>query len=291
MFKSSIVAIVTPMTTSGDVDYDSLLHLIDWHIASGTDGIVLLGTTGESATILPSERAQLIECAVAKVNGRVTLTVGTGTNATASTIAHTMQAKELGADAALIVTPYYNRPTQRGLYLHFKAVAEAVQLPQILYNVPSRTGCDLLPETVFQLAKLPNIVALKEATGDLSRVDTIRSTLTDFTLLSGDDKTACQFIQRGGHGVVSVAANVVPALFHKMCAAAIEGDIITANAVHQQLQPLFDALACQSNPIPVKYALQLMHRIPEGLRLPLTTLSAEHHAALAEALVAAGVSL
>ena len=291
MFKASIVAIVTPMTASGDVDYDCLLRLIDWHITSGTDGIVLLGTTGESATILPSERAQLIERAVAQIDGRVSLTIGTGTNATASTIAHTKQAKALGADAALIVTPYYNRPTQGGLYLHFKAVAEAVQLPQILYNVPSRTGCDLLPETVCELAKLPNIVALKDATGDLSRVNAIRSTANNFTLLSGDDKTACQFIQSGGHGVVSVAANVVPALFHKMCAAAIEGNMTAASAVHQQLQPLFDVLACQSNPIPVKYALQLMHRIPEGLRLPLTTLSAKHHAAVVDALVAAGVVL
>lgn len=277
MFKGSLVALVTPMQANGDIDWPSFDRLIGWHLDNGSDGLVVLGTTGESATVNPEERAGLIQRSLAVVAGQVPVIVGAGSNATSHTIDLTRQAMELGADAVLLVTPYYNKPTQEGLFQHFKTVADAVSIPQILYNVPGRTGCDLLPETVGRLAQVDNIVALKEATGDIDRLRDILAQELSLALLSGDDFTAVDFMLAGGQGVISVAANVVPKAFYDLCQAALSGQVASAREQDKRLQPLYEQLFTESNPIPTKWALSEMGLIPGGLRLPLTPLSIECH--------------
>ncbi len=282
MFHGSLVALVTPMQPDGKIDYASLASLVEWHINNQTDGLIILGTTGESPTIESAERRQIVQRVITQVRERIPVIVGTGSNSTLHTIEMTRQAMEMGADAALIVTPYYNKPTQEGLYQHFSVIAEKVPLPQILYNVPSRTGCDLLPKTILRLSKHANIVGIKEATGDISRVQELLATELD--LLSGDDATASAFILAGGKGVISVVANVAPKLTHGLCAAALEGDQQLVAKYDEKLNDLYKLLFCESNPIPVKWALQQMGLIKSGIRLPLTPLHESHHSALRAAL-------
>jgi 4-hydroxy-tetrahydrodipicolinate synthase len=273
MIQGSIVALVTPMHPDGSLDEAGLDRLIEFHIEQGTDGLVAVGTTGESATLDEEEHCAVIRQVVEKVSGRIPVIAGTGANSTSEAISLTRCAKESGADACLLVTPYYNKPTQEGLYLHYKAVAEAVEIPQILYNVPGRTACDLLPETVARLAPIDNIAGIKEATGDLKRVHRIRELSgTEFALYSGDDATSCEFCLQGGVGVISVTANVAPALMHRMCAAAIAGDRSTAMDIDRSLAGLHKQLFVESNPIPVKWAVHAMGLIDRGIRLPLTWL-------------------
>ncbi len=286
MFHRSLVALVTPMQENGAIDYASLQTLVEWHISNQTDGLVILGTTGESATIQAWERRKIIERVINQVHNRIPVIVGTGSNSTVQTIAQTQEAMELGADAALIVTPYYNKPTQEGLFQHFSAVAEKVPLPQILYNVPSRTGCDLLPETVLRLSKHANIVGIKEATGDLSRVAKLSEAKID--LISGDDASASAFILAGGCGVISVAANVAPKLMHYLCLAALKKDTNEVDAIDRRLNGLYKSLFCEANPIPVKWALYEMGLIKAGIRLPLTELSHKYHSQVRTALQQAG---
>lgn len=289
MFKGSLVAIVTPMKPGGDIDYASMQSLVDWHLSNNTDGLVVLGTTGESATIESDERVQLIQQVVAKVEGKVPVIVGTGANSTQHALQLTQQAMELGADAALLVTPYYNKPTQEGLFQHFKTIAKAVPIPQILYNVPSRTACDLLPETVLRLSKFSNIVGLKEATGEMNRVTQLLSANSHIDLLSGDDKTAMEFMLAGGKGVISVVANVVPKEFHALCTAAISDDRALAQSFNKKLMPLYTQLFAESNPIPTKWALSQMGMISEGIRLPLTPLAKQFHAGVRKAMQSVGI--
>jgi 4-hydroxy-tetrahydrodipicolinate synthase len=286
MFHRSLVALVTPMQDDGAIDYASLRVLVDWHIANSTDGLVILGTTGESATIEEGERRKIIQRVLTQVRNRIPVIVGTGTNSTEHTLLQTRQAMELGADAALIVTPYYNKPTQEGLYRHFSAVAEKVPLPQILYNVPSRTGCDLKPETVLRLSKHANIVGIKDATGDISRVSKMLEAELD--LLSGDDATASAFMLAGGHGVISVVANVAPEQMHHLCVSAVKQDSSRVEQYDQRLSGLYKTLFCESNPIPVKWALHEMGMIKSGIRLPLTPLAQAYHSQVRDALIQAG---
>ncbi len=275
MFHGSMVALVTPMRADGSLDPESLSRLIEFHIKSGTDAIVAVGTTGESATLDMDEHCRVIRQVVELVHGRVAVIAGTGANATSEAIELTRSALHSGADACLLVTPYYNKPTQEGLYLHYKAIAEAVPIPQILYNVPGRTACDLLPETVARLAPVSNIVGLKEATGNIARAREILERCGDkIDLYAGDDATAMEVMLLGGKGVISVTANVAPKLMHQMCAAALRGDRTSAEALNQRLMALHRDLFIESNPIPVKWALHEMGLIPPGIRLPLTPLSA-----------------
>jgi 4-hydroxy-tetrahydrodipicolinate synthase len=274
MIEGSIVALVTPMEQDGALDVESLNRLIEFHIEQGTDGIVAVGTTGESATLDEAEHCEVIRLVVDRVAGRIPVIAGTGANSTAEAIHLTRRAKELGADACLLVTPYYNKPTQEGLFLHHKAIAEAVDIPQILYNVPGRTACDMLPATVARLAEIPNVIGIKEATGKLERAEEIiRLCGPDFLLYSGDDATAREFCLLGGHGVISVTANVAPKLMHEMCAAARAGDRAAAEAIDAKLAALHRDLFIESNPIPVKWAVHEMGLIKSGIRLPLTWLS------------------
>lgn len=274
MIQGSIVALVTPMNEDGSVDKDSLKKLVEFHIEQGTDSLVAVGTTGESATLDENEHCDVIKTIVDYVNGRIPVIAGTGANSTREAIELTERAKAVGADACLLVTPYYNKPTQEGLYLHHKAVAEAVDIPQILYNVPGRTACDMLPETVARLAKIDNIVGVKEATGDLQRVKQIRDlTGVDFALYTGDDATSCEFCLLGGNGSITVTGNVAPKLVHDMITAAIKGDRAGAEAIDQKLQGLHKTLFIQSNPIPVKWAMAEMGLMGKGIRLPLTWLT------------------
>jgi 4-hydroxy-tetrahydrodipicolinate synthase len=286
MFHRSIVALVTPMENNGAIDYASLQALVEWHISKHTDGLVILGSTGEAATVESWERRKIVQRVINQVRNRVPVIVGTGSNSTVHTIDQTQQAMELGADAALIVTPYYNKPTQEGLYRHFSAVAEKVPLPQILYNVPSRTGCDLLPETVLRLSEHANIVGVKDATGDISRVAKMSGAELD--LLSGDDATTSAFMSAGGQGVISVVANVAPDLMHSLCVAALKKDSAEVESYDNKLKGLYKALFCESNPIPVKWALQEMGLIKSGIRLPLTPLSHTYHSQVRAALQQAG---
>jgi 4-hydroxy-tetrahydrodipicolinate synthase len=289
MIQGSIVALVTPMEQDGALDVESLNRLIEFHIEQGTDAIVAVGTTGESATLNEAEHCEAIRLTVERVAGRVPVIAGTGANSTTEAINLTRHAKALGVDACLLVTPYYNKPTQEGLYLHYKAVAEAVDIPQILYNVPGRTACDLLPATVARLAALPNIIGIKEATGKLERADEIRVLCgPDFLLYSGDDATACEFCLRGGHGVISVTANVAPKLMHEMCIEARAGHQDAALAIDAKLAALHRDLFIESNPIPVKWAVHQMGLIEAGIRLPLTWLSEGCHAAVRDAMRQAG---
>ncbi|MGD2082501.1 MAG: 4-hydroxy-tetrahydrodipicolinate synthase [Chromatiales bacterium] len=290
MFRGSLVALVTPMLEDGSIDAAGLERLIDWHVGQGTTAIVAVGTTGESATLDEDEHCRVMRQVVELARGRIPVIGGTGANSTTEAITLTRCAREAGVDACLLVTPYYNKPTQEGLFLHHKAVAEAVDIPQILYNVPGRTACDMLPETVGRLAAVDNIVGIKEATGDLTRVDRIRELCgDDFVIVSGDDATACELILRGGQGVISVTSNVAPALMQRMCQAALAGDRETAAALDARLAGLHKSLFLEANPIPVKWALAEMGMIGKGIRLPLTWLSEGCHEPVRQAMVQAGV--
>ncbi|MBU0499932.1 MAG: 4-hydroxy-tetrahydrodipicolinate synthase [Gammaproteobacteria bacterium] len=290
MIQGSLVALVTPMAENGAVDFECLRRLVEWHVQEGTDAIVSVGTTGESSTLDEQEHCEVIRRTIEYVAGRIPVIAGTGANSTAEAIHLTRQAKEMGADACLLVTPYYNKPTQEGLYLHFKAVAEAVDIPQILYNVPGRTACDMKPETAGRLAELTNIVGIKEATGDLERVAALRGLCGEgFALYSGDDATAREFILLGGNGVISVTANLVPARMHRMCRAALDGDRDAAQAFDNGIASLHEKLFVESNPIPVKWALAQMGRIPAGIRLPLTPLSESARPLVHNAMALAGL--
>ncbi|MCX8049448.1 MAG: 4-hydroxy-tetrahydrodipicolinate synthase [Methylohalobius sp.] len=290
MIKGSIVALVTPMNADGSLNDAVLRELVEFHIEQGTDAIVAVGTTGEAATLDYEEHCQVIRWVVEQARGRLPVIAGTGSNCTREAIELTQKAKDLGADACLLVTPYYNKPTQEGLYQHFKAVAEAVAIPQILYNVPSRCGCDLLPETVARLSLIPNIVGLKEACADpIARARQIRDLCPGFPIYSGDDASARQLCLEGGAGVISVTANVAPRLMHRMILAALAGDAEQAAALDNRLTGLHRALFLESNPIPVKWALNALGKIPEGIRLPLTWLAPQYQPEVRQALLAAGV--
>ncbi|MGB6976679.1 MAG: 4-hydroxy-tetrahydrodipicolinate synthase [Gammaproteobacteria bacterium] len=285
MFRGSLVALVTPMEADGTISVESLRRLVEWHIENQTDAFVVLGTTGESATLDWVERRLVIEQTLEQVNGRVPVIAGTGVNSTRESIHLTQQAMELGVDACLLITPYYLKPTQEGLYLHFKAIAESVPIPQILYNVPSRTACDLLPQTVVRLADVANIIGVKDATGDISRVQNILEHCNGkLDLYSGDDATALEFILAGGKGVISVTANIAPKETHDFCLAALQENKAVANELNHRLMPLHKKLFVESNPIPVKWALHQMGLIPPGIRLPLTLLSAAQHPVVQEAM-------
>ena len=292
MFSGSSVAIVTPMSQDGQVDLRAMQGLIDWHIDEGTDAIVVTGTTGESATLSTEEHLAVVEATVRFVRKRVPVIAGTGSNSTAQTIALSLAVDELGVDGYLVVTPYYNKPPQEGLYRHFVAVADAVNRPVMLYNVPARTGVDLLPETVARLAEHQHIFAIKEATGDLERARQIRE-LTDssFRLYSGDDPTSRDFMLQGGHGVVSVTANVAPKLMAAMCREALAGNQTDSSALDEQLVSLHKELFVESNPIPVKWALHKMGKVGPGIRLPLVPMSGINESAVERALQAAEIEL
>jgi 4-hydroxy-tetrahydrodipicolinate synthase len=290
MITGSIVAMVTPMREDGSVDHEALAKIVDRTIEAGTAAIASVGTTGESATLDVAEHTEVIRRTIDVAAGRVPVIAGTGANSTREAIHLTTAAKVAGADAALLVTPYYNKPPQEGLYQHFKAVAEAVDIPQILYNVPGRTACDMLPSTVERLAAVPNIVGLKEALGDLDRVrDLVALGLEDFALYSGDDATARASMLAGFHGDISVTANVAPEAMARMCAAALAGDDEAAAAIDADLAGLHRALFAEPNPIPVKWALAEIGLIPGGIRLPLVELDEMHHEDVRAALRAAGL--
>lgn len=283
--RGSLVAIVTPMSDDGALDLDALRRLVDWHIAEGTDGIVIVGTTGESPTVSYDEHCLLIRSTVEQAAGRVPVIAGTGANSTSEAIELTECAKAAGAQAGLSVVPYYNKPTQEGLFQHYRKIAEAVDLPLILYNVPGRTVADLSNDTALRLAGVPGIVGLKDATGSMERAaDLLRRAPKDFALYSGDDASAMPFMLLGGHGVISVTANVAPKLMHEMCVAAFDGNLARARELNNALLPLHSKLFVEANPIPVKWACAEMGLIPAGLRLPLTPLSAELHDTLRGAL-------
>ena len=289
----SIVALVTPMQADGTVDYPCLEALVEWHISEGTDGIVAVGTTGESATLDVEEHFEVVRRVIAVAKGRIPVIAGTGANSTREAIEWTQMAADLKADACLIVTPYYNKPPQEGLYQHYKAIAEAVAVPIILYNVPGRTGCDMQPITVMRLAKIPNIIGLKEAVGSAERRAALLAIPLpkDFVLLSGDDETAREAILAGFKGDISVTANVAPRQMHAVCAAALAGDAAKAAALDANLLPLHQHLFVEPNPIPVKWALHAMGRIPAGLRLPLVPMSSTAEPTVRAALKAAGISV
>jgi 4-hydroxy-tetrahydrodipicolinate synthase len=287
--SGSIVAIVTPMTADGALDLARLKSLIDWHVAEGTDGIVIVGTTGESPTVDVAEHCELIESAVRFAGGRVPVVAGAGGNSTKEAIELTRFAGEAGADYVLSVVPYYNKPTQEGLYRHFRAIAEASALPVILYNVPSRTVADLQNDTVVRLAEVKNIVGIKESTSNIERVtDLMMRTPDEFLVFSGNDDAALAYILLGADGVISVTANVAPKLMHEMCALALKGESKRAIQINNRLLGLHRHLFVESNPIPVKWSLARMGRIVEGLRLPLTPLASQHHETVERALRAAG---
>ncbi|MBB1485561.1 4-hydroxy-tetrahydrodipicolinate synthase [Oceanospirillum sediminis] len=291
MIKGSIVALVTPMTTAGAIDWEALHRLVEFHLENGTDAIVAAGTTGEPTTMSFDEHFDVIRKVVDQVNGRIPVIAGTGANSTSEAVELTQFAKKVGADYCLSVTPYYNKPTQEGLFQHFKAVAEASDLPVILYNVPGRTAVDLHNETVIRLSQLPNIIGLKDATGDVERGKELMDRLqdSDFLLFSGDDLTAADFILQGGHGNISVTANVAPRQMSELCAAALAGDSSTAHQINTRLMPLHKALFVESNPIPVKWAVHAMGMAETGIRLPLTVLSPQYHANVREAMQHAGI--
>ena len=285
MLQGSLVAIVTPMHQDGSLDLNALRALIDFHIEQGTDGIVIVGTTGESPTVNFDEHCLLIKTAVEQSAGRVPVIAGTGANSTTEAIELTSAAKSLGANACLLVAPYYNKPSQEGLYQHFRAAAEAVDIPQILYNVPGRTGCDIVNDTVLRLVQIPNIVGIKDATGNIERgTDLLLRAPADFAVYSGDDATAMSLMLLGGRGVISVTANVAPKLMHEMCVAAMAGDAKTARSINAKLFALHQKLFVEANPIPVKWVLEQMQLIGTGIRLPLTPLAAQHHETLRNAM-------
>lgn len=288
MFHGSIVAIVTPMHANGEIDFPSLQKLIDWHLANGTDGIVVIGTTGEAPTLSFEEQKSVIQAVVHQTQERIPVIAGTGTNCTHKTIELTRMAMEVGADACLIVTPYYNRPTQEGLYQHYRAIAEAVPIPQLMYNVPSRTGCEILPETVARMINFGNIIGIKEG-----RVDRAKQILAlcqgKIDVFSADDSTGLEIIKVGGKGIISVTANVAPKAMHELCQAALAGNIAQAQKINEKLLPLHENLFVETNPIPVKWALQEMRLISSGIRLPLTPLAEMAQPRVRDALMQAGV--
>jgi len=291
MIIGSIVALVTPMLPETEaIDYPALRRLVDWHQAAGTAAIVAVGTTGESPTLSVEEHLRVIEVCVEQAAGRLPIIAGTGANSTSEAIELTAGARERGADACLLVTPYYNKPTQEGLYLHHRAIAEAVDIAQVLYNVPGRTGCDMLSDTVVRLAQIPNIVGIKEATGDLERArDLVARCPEDFAVYSGDDATAMNLMLLGGKGNIGVTANVAPEQMRDLCDAALAGDRVRAEAINARLLPLHRALFLESNPIPVKWAVAQLGLMADVIRLPLTPLSSDLHARVREAMQGAGL--
>lgn len=287
--KGSLVALVTPMKSSGEVDDSALDALIDWHLESRTHGVVPVGTTGESATLNVREHLHVIEHTLRRVDGRVPVVAGTGANATAEAIDLTRDAKVVGADACLLVTPYYNKPTQEGLYRHYCAIAESVDIPMVLYNVPPRTACDMSAETVARLAPVPQIIGIKEACGDADRVKEIRELVPDdFIILSGEDAQTMTMFGYGAVGTISVTANVLPGMMSKFCESYLCGDVGKAEELDAKLQPIHEILFCETSPIPTKWALNQMGRIPEGIRLPLVPLSESHHVEMCERLRTVG---
>ncbi|MFO0335811.1 MAG: 4-hydroxy-tetrahydrodipicolinate synthase [Pseudomonadota bacterium] len=290
MYSGSIVAVVTPMGEAGELDFAAWDRLLDWHADEGTDAVVVCGTTGESPTVTVDEAVELVARAQARLRGRLPVIAGTGTNSTIGTIERTRRLAQAGADAALVVTPYYNKPTQEGLYRHYVAVAEASSIPLILYNVPSRTGVDLLPDTARRLAEHPRIVAVKEATGSLQRLAELRELCgDDLEILSGDDPTCADAMLAGARGVISVTANVAPRAMHELCVAALAGDAVRARELDGRLQVLHRAMFVEPNPIPAKWAVQQLGLIPGGIRLPLLPLTAAAQPTVREAMRAAGV--
>ncbi|MCF6298856.1 MAG: 4-hydroxy-tetrahydrodipicolinate synthase [Thiomicrorhabdus sp.] len=292
MFRGSMVALVTPMLEDGSVDFESLEKLIEFHVESKTDAIVTMGTTGESATLDVAEHCEVVHFVVQKVNKRIPVIAGTGANSTSEAIQLTACAKEAGVDACLLVTPYYNKPTQEGLFLHHQKIAETVDIPQILYNVPGRTAVDMLPETVIRLSKVKNIIGMKEATGEVERVAQIKAGVEDgFDLYTGDDATAVDFILAGGHGGISVTANIVPQQVHEVYAAALAGDAEKAHQLDKPLQAIHRDIFIESNPIPVKWALSKMGLMGGMIRMPLTPLSEACQPIVLKALQDAGVNV
>jgi len=289
MFKGSLVALVTPMSSDGGIDYAQLEALIDFHVEQGSDALVIAGTTGESATLDPEEHCILLNRSHEIINQRLPMIAGTGANSTSEAIELTRCAKKAKAEASLLVTPYYNKPTQRGLVLHYQAIADAVDIPQILYNVPGRTACDMLAQTVGELARVRNIVGIKEATGSMERLADIKKLVDDdFALLTGDDATTCDFILLGGHGAISVTANVVPAKMATMCRLAYEGKEEDARRADAEIAELHRLLFVESNPIPVKWAVSQMGFGEINLRLPMTVLAEQYQQPLRKALIASG---
>ena len=290
MLRGSMVALVTPMQADGSLDWEALHKLVDWHLQEGTDAIVAVGTTGESATLDVKEHIAVIRAVVDQVNGRVPVIAGTGANSTSEAIELTQAAKDGGVDACLLVAPYYNKPTQEGLFLHHQKIAASVAIPQLLYNVPGRTAVDMLPETIVRLSHVDNIVGVKEATGDIARVGQIlESAKEGFLLISGDDDTAVDFIAAGGVGEISVTANVAPKLVAQMCELAAQGKVEEARAINARLADVHTAMFLESKPIPVKWALGKMGLMPNGIRLPLTPLDAKYHSQVEQALRAANL--
>jgi len=292
MFKGSLVAIVTPMHEDGSLDLKSFRALIDFHVEQGTDGIVVVGTTGESPTVNFKEHHLLISTAVKHAAGRIPIVAGTGANSTTEAIDLSAYAKDAGADASLSVVPYYNKPTQEGLYQHYKSIAEAVDIPQIIYNVPGRTVVDINNDTVLRLSQISNIIGIKDATGNMGRgFDLLCRVPKDFAVYSGDDASSLAFLLQGGHGTISVTANVAPKLVHEMCVAVFEGELTTARSINSKLLRLHFDLFVEANPIPVKWAVAQMGLMETGLRLPLTSLSEEHHELVRGAMIQAGIQL
>lgn len=290
MMQGSMVALVTPMLENNELDWSSLHKLVDWHLEQGTDAIVAVGTTGESATLSVDEHLSVIKKVVDQVNGRIPVIAGTGANSTSEAVELTQAAKDAGVDACLIVTPYYNKPTQEGLFQHHSHIAKSVAVPQLLYNVPGRTGLDMLPETVQRLSEVEHIVGIKEATGDIERARwLVENTNDEFLILSGDDETAVDLILAGGKGNISVTANVAPAQIAEMCALALAGKADEARALNQQLQVVHNAMFVESNPIPVKWAVAEMGLMQGGIRLPLTPLDSAYHQQVRDALNSAGL--
>ncbi|MBC3916354.1 4-hydroxy-tetrahydrodipicolinate synthase [Undibacterium sp. CY18W] len=288
--QGSLVAIVTPMHEDGSLDLPCLRKLIDWHIAEGTDGIVIVGTTGESPTVSVEEHCELIRVAVEHTNKRIPIIAGSGGNSTEEAIALTKFAKQAGADASLQVVPYYNRPTQEGMYQHFKKIAESVDIPVILYNVPGRTVADMSNETILRLAQVPGIIGVKDATGNIARgTDLIRLAPESFAVFSGDDATAMALMLCGGKGNISVTANVAPRAMHELCVAAMNGNLKEAIAINNRVLPLHNKLFVEPNPLPVKWAMIEMGLIPSGIRLPLVPMAAQYHETVRAALRESGV--
>ena len=277
MFQGSIVALVTPMNPDGSIDIGNFKNLLDFHIKNKTDGIVVLGTTGECPTIDFEEHTFLIKEAVAHINGKIPVIAGTGANSTKEAIFLTQSARDVGADACLLVTPYYNKPNQKGLYEHYRAINDAVDIPQILYNVPSRTGCDLENETVISLSKLSNIIGIKDATGELDRINVLKDKIqNEFIFISGDDLSFLEYMERGGCGVISVTANIKPDLMHNICNNFLNGDIEKSISINEKLKSLHEAMFIESNPIPVKWLLNYLGLIQKGIRLPLVDLDKKY---------------
>ena len=281
MLQGSIVALVTPMRADGSIDWEAHERLVQWHVESGTAGIVPMGTTGESATLNTQEHLEVISRTIQLANGRISVVAGTGSNSTEETLHQTKEAESLGADACLLVTPYYNRPTQEGLYAHFKKVAETTSVPLVLYNVPGRTGCDLLPETIGRLSSIEGIVGIKEASGKIERVSEIRSvSASDFFILSGEDALTLEMMNNGAVGTISVTANVLPKAMAEFCDSFLSGNIKRASAIDEVLQSVHEILFIESNPTPAKWALHQMGIIHEGIRMPLLPLSSRHRSEL-----------